>query len=121
MRDAFAPWLLCLLTGLAVAEAPADFAFGVPLETRGPQALFQVELPQAVYEGVLRADLADLRVFNAAGEARAACLPAAAGRRSREKQQLLPLPFFALRGDAGSGVEGLEVRIERQTGGPWSP
>jgi hypothetical protein len=60
--------MLLLLTGLAVAEAPADFAFGVPLETSGPQALFQVELPPAVYEGVVRADLADLRVFNAAGE-----------------------------------------------------
>ena len=35
-------WGLLLLTGLAVAEAPADFAFGVPLEASGPQALLQV-------------------------------------------------------------------------------
>ena len=54
-------WGLLLLTGLAVAEAPADFAFGVPLAASGPQALLQVELPPAVYEGVVRADLADLR------------------------------------------------------------
>jgi hypothetical protein len=108
-------WGLLLLTGLAVAEAPADFAFGVPLEASGPQALFQVELPPAVYEGVVRADLADLRVFNAAGEpVPHAFLPRPVA--VHQKQPLLPLPFFALRGDAGSGVEGLEVRIERQTG-----
>lgn len=110
-----AAWLLFVLTGLAVAEAPGDFAFGIPLEVDGAQALFQVELPQAVYEGVVRADLADLRVFNAAGEpVPHAFLPPPAALP--EKPPLLPLPFFALHGDAGGGVEGLEVRLERQTG-----
>ncbi|HRF12455.1 MAG: hypothetical protein AW09_001518 [Candidatus Accumulibacter phosphatis] len=108
-------WLLCLLNGVAIAETPEDFAFGMPLETRGAEALFQVELPQAVYEGVLRADLGDLRVFNASGEAVPhAFLPQPA--TSREKQQPLRLTFFALRGDAVVGVDALEVRIDRSSG-----
>jgi hypothetical protein len=36
-------------------------------------------------------------------------------RRAREKPTPLPLPFFALRGEPVAGVEGVEVRIERQT------
>ncbi len=109
-------WLLCLLLhAAAIAETPADFAFGIPLATSGPEALFQLDLPQAVYEGVLRADLGDLRVFNAAGEP----VPHAFVPRTvaaREKRPPLRLPFFALRGDSVAGVEGLAVRIEHASG-----
>ena len=115
MRRCVRAVLLCLWVVAALAEGPADFAFGIPIETRGPQALFQLELPQTVYEGVLRADLADLRVFNAAGEpVPHAFLPRATA--THEKRQSLRLPYFALRGDAVAGVEGLEVRIERGAG-----
>lgn len=106
---------LCLLATAASAEAPRDFAYGIEIEASGPEALFAVELPQAVYEGVVRADLGDLRVFNAAGEAVPyAFLPRPSARR--EKGLSLKVPFFALRGDAIAGVEGVEVRIERETG-----
>jgi hypothetical protein len=107
--------LFWLLSGVAVAEQPGDFAFGMPIEVSGAQALFEVELPAAVHEGVMRADLGDLRVFNAAGEpVPHAFLPRP--RASREKGKPLSLPFFALRGDAVGGVEGVEVRVERGTG-----
>ncbi|MCM8599844.1 MAG: DUF3999 domain-containing protein [Candidatus Accumulibacter sp.] len=108
-------WLLYVLGTLAIAETPQDFAFGIPLELAGQQALFQVELPRAAYEGVLRGDLGDLRVFN--GERQAvpyAFLPAA--RPAHERRQPLPLPYFALRGDPVVGIEGLEIRIERAAG-----
>ena len=68
MTHFVAVWLLCLFSGVAIAEAPGDFAFGIPLETVATEALFDVEVPAAVYAGVVRADLGDLRVFNAAGE-----------------------------------------------------
>ena len=45
-------WLLC---GVAVAEQPGDFAFGMPIEVSGTQALFEVELPAAVHDGGLPA------------------------------------------------------------------
>src|SRR5690349_21227002 len=55
--------------GLAAgAERPADFAYGIPLEADGKDALYEVTLPAAVYRGVTRADLGDLRVFNGASE-----------------------------------------------------
>jgi len=59
---------LLLVPALAGAEQPRDFAYGIPLRTSGQDALQQLEVPRAVYEGVVRADLGDLRVFNAAGE-----------------------------------------------------
>lgn len=115
MTHFVAVWLLCLFSGVAIAEAPGDFAFGIPLETVGPEALFEVEVPAAVYAGVVRADLGDLRVFNAAGEpVPHAFLPRSSAPRS--EPPLLRVPFFALRGDAGAGVAAVEVRIERQQG-----
>ena len=54
-------------------------------------------------------------MFNAAGEAVPyAFLPRPSERR--DKGRSLKVPFFALRGDAIAGVEGVEVRIERETG-----
>ena len=59
---------LLLVPALAAAEQPHDFAYGIPLQTSGQDALQELELPRAVYEGVVHPDLADLRVFNGAGE-----------------------------------------------------
>lgn len=113
--NALVAWLSLLIGACAWAETPADFAFGVALETSGSAALWQIELPAAVHQRVRRADLGDLRVFNAAGEAVPhAFLP----RPADEKEQRAPLrlPFFALRGDAATGVDGLQIRVERQPG-----
>lgn len=109
------PWLLYLFGTLAIAETPQDFAFGIPIELADQQPLLQVELPQAVYEGVRRADLGDLRVFNGDGEAVPyAFVPAA--RPARERRQPLRLACFPLRGDPLVGVDGLEIRFERAAG-----
>ena len=108
-------WLLCLFGTVAIAEAPGDFAFAIPLDLAGEHALFEVELPQAVYEGVRRGDLGDLRVFNGDGEA----VPYAfvpAPRPAREQRPPLRLPYFALRGDPMVGIDGLEIRFERAAG-----
>ena len=42
--------LLFLLAAVASAEAPRDFAYGIDVEASGPESLFAVELPPAVYE-----------------------------------------------------------------------
>ena len=63
--------IACLLAGTGAAyaaERPSDFAYGVPLEADGKEALYEVVLPASAYRGVVRADLADVRVFNGAGE-----------------------------------------------------
>ena len=63
---------LLLLTGLGWANQeppkPEDFAWGVDLQTRQSKALCRLPLPRVVYEGVTRADLADVAVFNGQGQ-----------------------------------------------------
>lgn len=104
--------LFASLTALAAAETPRDFAYGVSLETRGGEGLFEVALPATVHEGAVRADLADLRVFNAGGEpVPFAFLPPP--EATRERRQSLRLPYFALRGEAATGVDGVVVRLEQ--------
>ncbi len=106
--------LLLLLLGpaRAAAEQSADFAFGLPLQTGGPSAFYQLELPRAVYEGVTRADLGDVRVFNGAGEV----VPHALRPRvtvTRVAVRPVALTLFPIRTDAPEGVSGAELRLER--------
>ncbi|MCI5157263.1 MAG: DUF3999 family protein, partial [Candidatus Electrothrix sp. AUS1_2] len=42
-----------------------DFAYGMELTVSGNHAIYGLILPAAVYQGCTRADLGDLRVFNA--------------------------------------------------------
>src|SRR3970282_235209 len=64
-------WLTVLMLLLARAagaqSVPQDFARGIEIRTEGTATIFRVGLPRDVYATVTRADLADLRVFNAAG------------------------------------------------------
>lgn len=59
--------LIALLPVAVAAAAPTrqDFAAGMDLQIEADRPIQALELPDAVYAGVLRADLADLRVFNA--------------------------------------------------------
>lgn len=107
--------LAAFVPALAAAERPQDFAYGIPLGLEGREAFYQVEVPRAVYEGVLRADLGDVRVFNAAGEA----VPHAFRERvtsSKAPPAAVKATLFPLRTDAPAGIEGLDLRVER-TGG----
>ncbi len=109
------PLLLLVLpavTAAAAAERPQDFAYGIALAVDGRAAFYQVEVPRAVYEGVARADLGDVRVFNAADEV----VPHALRPRPAPAKSV-PAPvgaaLFPLRTDAPAGVEGLDLRIAR--------
>ena len=105
--------VLLLVPALAAAEQPRDFAYGIPLQTSGQDALQQLALPRAVYEGVVHADLADVRVFNGAGEVVAhAFRPRAT--TTTEKPRPLPVTLFAIRTDEPTGMEGVELHLERR-------
>ena len=52
----------------AFAQSPGDFAFRLPVRAEGEHAFLRLEIPDAVYEGIVRADLGDLRLFNGDGE-----------------------------------------------------
>ena len=104
--------LLLLSPALAAGEQPKDFAYGIPLAVDGREALYQVEIPGAVYAGVVRADLGDVRVFNAAGEV----VPHALRPRvttTREHPQPVKVALFPVRTDAPAGIEGLDLRVEK--------
>jgi hypothetical protein len=60
--------LLFAVNALARDSRPGDFAFGIPLQTVGTDALYQFSLPDVVYRSVTRSDLGDLCVFNSQGE-----------------------------------------------------
>jgi hypothetical protein len=111
------PLLLAFAAGLAAAaEAPRDFAYGLPVEAEGNAALYKLELPAAVYRGLVRRDLGDLRVFNGAGEV----VPHAFERRAASEAQkaaLVALKFFPLYGDAAKSFSGLSMRVERNAAG----
>ena len=68
-RRGIALTLLSLGVTIAHADEPGDFASLQPLQTSGDKAFYRIELPDSVYEAVTRADLGDLRVFNADGAA----------------------------------------------------
>ena len=111
-------------SSLAWAESPDDFRYVIPLRTHNAEGLHRVEVPLAVYQGAARADLGDVRVFNARGEK----VPFAfAGDARREVQQPAPitLPFFPLyqqsvvqgASSLSTSVPNIDLQIKQQADG----
>lgn len=94
---------------------PSDFAYGARIEPAGDGPLYEVTLPRAVYESVTRADLGDLRVFNARGEV----VPHALRRREAREApgEWLRLPLFPVRSADKRKPDELSLRIEKGAGG----
>jgi hypothetical protein len=104
---------------LAAAPTPKDFAYGLLFETEEGKAAHEVTLPDAVYQGVTRADLGDLRVFNAGGSVvpHALCTgPVTVADTVAER----PLPVFPLRREERRGVAQNSARVNVQTPGGTS-
>ena len=101
----------------AHAEAPSDFAYRIPLVNEGDSAFFRVELPAPVYEGAVRRDLGDLRVFNGEGTPVAfAFMPRVAP--GREAGTAVELPFFPLRVEsAWHDLGDLAITVRRTSAG----
>jgi hypothetical protein len=98
------------------AERLADFAWSVPIELDAREGLHQLELDARVHQGIMRRDLGDIRVFNAAGEsvpyafAPAPHFPAAS-------QGAIALPFFPVHAERGVPMEGVELKIRTRPDG----
>lgn len=98
------------------AESPADFAYAMPITVAGQEALYQVELPAALYRGVAHADLRDLRVFNAEGEVVPYAIRPRAGRIVGKPSEPA-LPFFPLRSEAKQEIETVDVTVNKRPDG----
>jgi hypothetical protein len=112
-------WLLvaCVLAGPAFGESAAQFRFNIPVHPAGQDGLQRVALPLTVYLGARRADLGDLRLFNAAGErlpfAFTAALPP-----PTVTPQWASLPLFAVPGgDGKAATERLDLSIRQRADG----
>ena len=98
----------------AMAQSPAEFRFDAPVAVSGADALNRVTLPFEAYRDA-RPDLADLRLFNAQGEA----LPIAfAGEPAavREEPKSVALPIFPISAQearaVGQGALDVTVRSD---------
>jgi hypothetical protein len=100
--------------GAALASEPRmqDFAWTAPLTVDGRDALYVAELPLAVYAGSVADSLADLRVYNGAGEIvpyalRSVATPDALRRAG------VPVPIFPVWGKPGTEIGGVSVRVNQ--------
>ncbi len=110
--------LVWLSTCAVAAPHATDFALRLPIEVPANASLVSVPLPASVYRAVHRADLGDVRIVNAAGEAvPMARLPRRpAARDQRSERALVPLPATAMAPDSPVVVTGqgggASVRVE---------
>ena len=79
----------------AASLTPKDFAYGITVETKGKASLWQVSLPEDVYQKVTRSDLADIRVFDASGQTVPHMLQSPEAT-IKEPPKPMTLPFFPL-------------------------
>src|SRR5690242_20240668 len=101
----------------AAAQTPRDFAWRYSLATEGEHAYYALRLPAAVYEGAVRDDLGDLRIFNGDGSAVPyAMLPLPAPARERpETVELALFPLFV--DDVARNLGDLSLKIRRDAAG----
>jgi hypothetical protein len=118
MKIAISATVLASLSapGALGAESPSNFAYGAPIRADAAQALYRLELPRAVYRGVVRRDLGDLRVFNGAGEVVPHAFRPRAGTET-QKRDPVALKFFPLYGEEPKQLDGLSLRVERRPSG----
>lgn len=103
--------LLAFSHSAVAADSPDDFAFAVPIDGVGNDALYRLVITPAVYKGATFTDLRDLRVFNGAGEV----VPHAfRPLESVAAHQPTPvyLPMFELRGASGTRADDLDIVVD---------
>lgn len=107
IRTTLAGLVGLLGSGLALGATPTlqDFAYGLRVEATATGPIWELTLPEAVYRGVTRGDLADLRVFNAAGQIvpHALHLPKPAETDAPPEVGLPVFPLYRHRGEAAAG------------------
>jgi hypothetical protein len=109
---------LCAVLAATVQaqEQPGDFATQVPLTLSGTGPWYRIELPLAVQLAARQSDLADLRVFNAEGQAQAYALTQAQAQQ-RDNQPPTPVKWFALYNTSDSDDNAPAVRVQRTATG----
>jgi hypothetical protein len=110
--------LIALPTSAVESLRPGDFAVQMPLTLAGPDGLHVIELTEAVYRAAASRSLADLRVFNARGEALPlAVLPIVApDPPAAVPIELTMVPLPAQPDARESALKAYAMRIKRDAG-----
>ncbi|MEK1908317.1 MAG: DUF3999 family protein, partial [Pseudomonas sp.] len=101
-------------TPWAMAEQAADYTVQVPLQLSGSGPWYRLEVPMALQLAARHADLRDLRVFNAEGEALAYALTPASALPTEQREDAA-LKWFPLQGEASQAVPA--IRVQRSSSG----
>ena len=115
-------WLGALGLCLALAaqaqaqDQPGDFATQVPLTLSGDGPWYRLELPLAVQMLARHSDLADVRVFNAAGEPMAYAV-AREPAQTHEQRNLHEVKWFPLYSAADAAEAKPSVRVQSNASG----
>ena len=102
---------LCGLSAQAAAPALTSYAEAIPLTTEPGKPVQQLELPAAVYVGVVSPQLADVAVFDAAGVAvpQVFCAPPS---NTADVLERIPLPVYPVRLAQPPTGSSAEVRTD---------
>lgn len=107
---------LALCTTAAGAQSIESFTHVLSVKQRSGDGLQRVVLPAAVHQGAARADLADLRMFNARGE-QVPFAHASAPRATEAAAATHVLPLFPLTvaapGKGGGDTLNLQIRQQK--------
>ncbi|MDR2128770.1 MAG: DUF3999 domain-containing protein [Burkholderiaceae bacterium] len=114
--------LLAASASTAAADAPEDYARQALLQTEGDATWYRLDLPMSVYWGAAHADLRDLRVFNAAGEALPYALTAVQGQHTETRREARTrfFPLYGARGGDGGNTyntDDMAMRVRRDASG----
>jgi hypothetical protein len=130
MRVACAALVLVAAPGVSVAQtSPGDFARAATIRVEPGGSVFRVRLPDDVYATVARRDLADLRVFNAAGEPLPHTLRAVPPAQTEGDWRSVPV-FAVTEASRGGtvartqvkvGTDGAVIEVTGDTGVPRAP
>jgi len=96
----------------AVEPRMQDFGWTAPIDVDGRDGLYVAELPLEVYAGSGRPGLADLRVYNGAGENVPYALRSLATPDPRRRESI-PVPIFPVWAKPGSEIAGASVRVRQ--------
>lgn len=107
--------LACALLAMPAAHG-ADYAHRIELAIPGAQFAYRVKLPDAVHRGATRADLADLRVVNAAGEPVPFGFAGGAGRADAPADSVA-LPLFPVTRALAASAGDFELKVRRNADG----
>jgi hypothetical protein len=106
---------LVAATAQAAAPRPDDYSQGIVIEAPQGLPLIEMAMPESVYQTTTRADLADLRVFNADGTAipHAFCTPAEMSPPVIEQHNL---SIFQLRAPTRGAAAGSQIEVQTSGG-----